>query len=57
MTWSKFHTEDPQILGAIAGWEDNIKKELKEIGCDGLCWFIVAPDRAQEVAVTKSIGN
>jgi hypothetical protein len=28
-------------------WEDNIKKDLREIGIDGANWIQLAPDRVQ----------
>jgi hypothetical protein len=26
-------------------WEDNIKMDLQELGCDGIDWIDLAPDR------------
>jgi hypothetical protein len=27
------------------GWEDNIKMDLQEVGCGGMDWIELAPDR------------
>jgi hypothetical protein len=31
----------------ISGWEDNIKMDLKELGCEGVDWFQMTQDRDQ----------
>jgi len=47
-------------------WEDNIKMELQEIGCDGMDWIDLAEDRdrlralvmaAINLRVPYSLGN
>jgi len=36
-------------------WEDNIRTDLKEIGCEGVDWLHVAQDRDQWQAVVNRV--
>jgi len=36
-------------------WEDNIKRDLKELGCQGVCWVYLAQDRGRWRAVTNAV--
>jgi len=36
-------------------WEDNIKMDLQEVGCEGMAWIVLAQDR--HVAGTFKRGN
>jgi hypothetical protein len=38
-------------------WEDNIKMDLREIGCGGMDWIDLAQDRDQWKALLKTIIN
>jgi hypothetical protein len=38
-------------------WMDNIKMDLREIGCDGLDWMDMAPDRDQWRARVNTVLN
>jgi len=38
-------------------WEDNIKMDLKEMGCGGLDWISLAPDIDRYRALVKAIMN
>ena len=38
-------------------WEDNIKMDLKEIGCGGMDWIDLAQDRDRYRALVKAIMN
>jgi hypothetical protein len=37
------------------GWVDNIKIDLKEIGCRGLNWFGLAQDRERLQGLVKTV--
>jgi hypothetical protein len=48
--------EGKRPLGRPIGrWEDNIKMDLQEVGCSGMAWIELAPDR--QVAGTCECGN
>jgi hypothetical protein len=38
-------------------WEDNIKMELQEVGCEGVDWIEQAQDRDRERAVVNAVMN
>ena len=35
-------------------WEDNIKKDFKEIRCEGVDWVVVVQERDKKWAVVKT---
>jgi len=39
------------------GWEDNIKKDLQEIGCEGLDWIGLAQDRDRWRGFVNTVMN
>jgi hypothetical protein len=38
-------------------WVDNIKKDLREIGCDGMDWIDLAQDRDQWRTLVSTVMN
>jgi hypothetical protein len=38
-------------------WEDNIRMDLKEIGCGGMDWIDLAQDRDQWMALENTVIN
>jgi hypothetical protein len=38
-------------------WEDNIKKDLREIGIDGANWIWLTQDRVQSQAFVSTVMN
>jgi hypothetical protein len=38
-------------------WVDNIKIDVREIGCDGIDWIDLAQDRDQWRALVKTVVN
>jgi hypothetical protein len=38
-------------------WEDNIKRDLREIGIDGANWIRLAPDRVRWWAFVNTVTN
>jgi hypothetical protein len=38
-------------------WEDNIKMDLQEVGCDGMDWMELAQDRNRRRALVNSVMN
>jgi hypothetical protein len=38
-------------------WEDNIKMELQEVGCDGMDWVDLAQDRDGWRALVNAVVN
>jgi hypothetical protein len=38
-------------------WEDNIKMDLKEVGCEGMDWIELAQDRDRWRAVAYAVMN
>ena len=41
----------------IRRWEDNIKMDLREVGCDPRDWIILAEDRDQWRAYVRAVMN
>ena len=39
------------------GWEDNIKKDLQEVGCGGVDWIDLAQDRERWRALVIVVMN
>jgi hypothetical protein len=38
-------------------WEDNIRMDLMEIGCENVDWMHLAPDKDQWLALVNTIMN
>ena len=38
-------------------WEDNIKMDLQEVGCGGMDWIDLAPDRERWRALVNAVMN
>ena len=38
-------------------WEDNIKMDLREVGCGGMDWFDLAQDRYRWRALVSAVMN
>ena len=38
-------------------WEDNIKMDLQEVGCEGMDWIDVAQDRKRWRALVDAVMN
>jgi hypothetical protein len=38
-------------------WEDNVKNDLQEVGCEGLDWIGLAQDRDKWRALVNSVMN
>jgi hypothetical protein len=38
-------------------WEDNIKMDLKEVGCGGMDWIELAEDRDRRWALVNAVMN
>ena len=38
-------------------WEDNIKMDLQEVGCGGMCWIKLAQDRDRWGALVNVVMN
>jgi hypothetical protein len=38
-------------------WEDNIKMDLQEVGCEGMEWIDLAPDRGRWRALVYATIN
>jgi hypothetical protein len=52
------YTEGKSPLGRpICRWEDNIKIDLREIGCGGMDWIDLAQNRDQWRAVVNMVMN
>jgi hypothetical protein len=46
--------EGKRLVGRVVyRWENNIKMELKDIGCDSVYWFQLFPDKVQCQAVVN----
>ena len=46
------HLEDPSVR-----WEDNIKMDLRKVGCGGIDWIEVAQDRDSWRALVNAVMN
>ena len=51
-TWAKETTGETQ-----SKWEDNIKMDLQEVGCEGMDWIELAQDRDRWRALVKAVMN
>ena len=52
------NTEEKRPLERLRHrWEDNIKMDLREVGCDAGDWIGFAQDRAQWQAYVRTIMN
>jgi hypothetical protein len=49
--------EKRQLRRPRRRWVDNIKMDLREIGCDGVDWMDMAQDRDQWRALVNTILN
>ena len=38
-------------------WEDNIKIDLQEVGCEGMDWIVLAQDRDRWRALVNAVMN
>jgi hypothetical protein len=38
-------------------WEDNVKLDLRQVGCGGMDWFDLAQDRDQWSALVNTVMN
>ena len=38
-------------------WEDNIKMDLQEVGCEGMDWIVLAQDRDRWRALVNAAMN
>jgi hypothetical protein len=38
-------------------WEDNIKMDLQELGCEGMDWIKLVQDRDRWQAIVKAVMN
>ena len=38
-------------------WEDNIKMDLQEVGCEGMDWIELAQDRNRWRAIVNAVMN
>ena len=44
-----------QLEGPRCGWEDNIKMNLQEVGCEGIDWTDLAQDRDRCQALVNAV--
>jgi len=50
--------EGKRLLGRPRGrWEDNIKMNLQEVGCEGMDWIELAQDRDRWRALVNAVMN
>ena len=50
--------EGKRTLGRLSRrWEDNIKMDLKEVGCEGMDWISVAQERDRWRALLSAVMN
>ena len=45
------------LWGSFRRWEDNIKKDLQEVGCGGMDWIDLVQDRDRWRALVNAIMN
>jgi len=38
-------------------WEDNIKTDLQEVGCEDMDWILLAEDRDRRRSLVNECGN
>jgi hypothetical protein len=43
--------------GLFPRWEDNIKMDLQEVGCEGMDWIGLAQDRDRWQAIVNAVMN
>ena len=43
--------------GPTRTWEDNIKMDLQEVGCEGMDWIDLAQDRDRWQALVNTVMN
>jgi hypothetical protein len=41
----------------LAPWEDNIKMDIQEVGCEGMDWIELAQDRDKWQALVNAVMN
>jgi hypothetical protein len=51
-TWGRDHFERPRRR-----WEDNIKVDLQEVGCEAMDWINLALDRDRWRALVSTVMN
>ena len=50
--------EGKRPLGGLRRrWEDNIKKDLQKVGCEGMDWIDLAQDRDSYRALVNAVMN
>jgi hypothetical protein len=50
--------EGKRLLGRPRrGWEDNIRMDLREMGCGGMDWIDITQDRDQLRALVNTVMN
>ena len=50
--------EGKRPLGRLRrGWEDNIKMDLQEVGCEGMDWIELAQNRDRWRALVNAVMN
>jgi hypothetical protein len=47
--------KDKMVTACSRGWEDNIKMDLEEIGCEVVDWIHLAQDRDQWRALVNTV--
>jgi hypothetical protein len=45
------------LLRARGRWENNIKMDLQEVGCEGMDWIELAQDRGRWCALVNEVMN
>jgi hypothetical protein len=53
--WGNLRERDH--LGHRHRWEDNIKMDLEEVGCDGMDWIELAQDKDRWRALVNAVMN